>query len=419
MKVRNSLMLAAAVSAAVAAPSAFATNGYFSHGNGMAAKGMGGVGIAVAQDGMATATNPANQMSVGSKLTFGLDWFRPFRSATLIDNSTGAYRDSGSNDYYVPEFAYSTTAGSSSTLGVVVYGAGLGVDYGTPWTVSGGTTNLYVLYKQMTVAPTWATKMGNHSFGVSLNLVRHTFDARGLQGFKGFTQTQTGATGTVIPGLTDTGEDSATGIGWRFGWVGELTPDLSLGAYYQPETNMSKFGRYKELFAQGGDLDIPQQYGIGLAWKVRPATTVGFDVAKINWSGVKSIANSADVAFTSDVQLGKENGLGFGWKDQTIYKLGVSHLIGKWTLRAGYEYAKMPIRADETLFNTIFPAVTEKHYTLGATWAMNNTTDLGLAFMYSPKSELKGAGTQQASGMTNPDLKMDQHSFGISLNVKL
>ena len=103
-----------------------------------------------------------------------------------------------------------------------------------------------------------------------------------------------------------------------------------------------------------------------------------------------------------------------------MFKLGVSHqLNSKWTLRAGYEYAKMPIVADETLFNTIFPAVTEKHYTFGATWQMNNTTDLGLAYMYSPSSEIKGTGTQAASGMTNPDLKMNQNSFGISLNVKM
>jgi long-chain fatty acid transport protein len=415
MKVKKSLVLAAAVAAAVAAPGAFATNGYYSHGYGMAAKGMGGVGIAVAQDGMATATNPANQMSVGSKLTFGMDWFRPFRSATRIQSGTeiNNYKDSGSNDYYIPEFAYATTFGSSSSLGVVVYGAGLGVDYGIPWTVSGGTTNLFVLYKQMTIAPTWATKVGNHSFGVSLNLVRHSFDARGLQGFAGFT------TSGTTNNLTDKGEDAATGIGWKFGWVGELTPAISLGAYFQPETNMSKFGRYSELFAEQGDLDVPQQYGIGLAWKVSPATTVGFDAAKIKWSGVKSMNNTADIALAGH-ELGTNNGLGFGWQDQTVYKLGVSHqLNSKWTLRAGYEYAKMPITAKETLFNTIFPAVTETHYTLGATWQMNNTTDLGLAYMYSPSSEIKGSGTNTPSGMTNPDLKMNQNSFGISLNVKM
>ena len=413
MKVKKSLVLAAAVAAAVAAPGAFATNGYLPHGIGTNAKAMGGVGIALPQDAMAAATNPAGQVLVGNKLSFGMDWFRPFRSATRISNTSTSYVDSGSNDYFVPEFGYATTVGSSSSFGVVVHGAGLGTDYGTPWAVTSGTTNLFSLLKQMYIAPTWATKVGNHAFGASLNIVKGTFDVRGLQGFAGFTPS--GTTNNV----TDRGEDGATGVGVKLGWIGELTPNLSLGATWQPKTDMSKFGRYKELFAEQGDLDIPEQIGLGLAWKAGPATTVGFDVVQIKWSGVKSISNSADVALTSATKLGETDGLGFGWKDQTVYKLGVSHQIGKWTLRAGYNYGKMPMNADETMFNTIAPAVTETHYTFGASWAVSSSTDVALTYMYSPSSELKGSGTQAASGYVNPDLKMNQNSLGISFNVKM
>ena len=36
-----------------------ATNGYFSHGYGIKSQGMAGVGIALPQDGLAAASNPA------------------------------------------------------------------------------------------------------------------------------------------------------------------------------------------------------------------------------------------------------------------------------------------------------------------------------------------------------------------------
>ncbi len=413
MNIKKSLVLAAAVAAAVAAPGAFATNGMLGHGIGTDAKGMGGVGIALPQGGMAAASNPAGQVLVGNRLTFGMDWFRPFRSATLFDAPADSkYRDSGSNDFFMPEFGYATPIGSSSSLGVVVYGAGLGVDYGRP-RANFGTTNLFMLMKQMTIAPTWATKVGNHSFGVSLNLVKANFELNGVQSFNGFTTTGTTAN------LTDKGEDSATGLGVKLGWIGELTPNLSMGATFQPQTSMSKFGRYKEMLAQGGKADVAAQYGLGLAWKATPVTNVGFDVVKIKWSGVKSFSNTADVALVASNKLGEDNGLGFGWKDQTVYKLGVSHQIGKWTLRAGYNYGKSPVVGDESLFNTMAPAVTEKHYTLGASWAVSTSTGVSLAYMYSPSNEVKGVGTQAASGMTNPDLKMNQNSFGIALNVKM
>lgn len=415
MKLKKSLVLAAAVAAAVATHGAFATNGYLGHGIGTNAKAMGGVGIAFPQDAMAAATNPAGQVLVGKKLSIGVDRFAPFRSATRINNTDGSYLASSANEFYIPEFGYTTPYGSNSSLGIVVYGAGLGTDYEKPWSVSGGTTNLLMTLTQMTIAPTWATKTGNHSFGASLNIVRETLDVRGLQGFAGFTPSGTTSY------LTDQGEDSAIGIGVKLGWIGELTPNFSMGATLQPQTSMSKFGKYKELLAEQGKMDAPAQYGLGFAFKASSATVVGFDVVKVKWNSIKSFGNTANVASNAaaGTRLGDNNGLGFGWQDQTVYKLGVSHQLGKWTLRAGYNYGKTPIPASETLFNTIAPAVTEKHYTMGASWAVSNSTDVALQYMYSPSSEVKGTGSNVASGMTNPNLKMDQNSFGIALNIKM
>ncbi|QLQ01512.1 MAG: outer membrane protein transport protein [Thiobacillus sp.] len=40
--------------------------------------------------------------------------------------------------------------------------------------------------------------------------------------------------------------------------------------------------------------------------------------------------------------------MGFGWKDQTIYKLGVNWGVNeRLQLRAGYNYGKSPIPDDQ------------------------------------------------------------------------
>ena len=44
---------------------AMATDGYFSPGYGVKSQGMGGVGIALPQDGLAAAANPAGTAFVG------------------------------------------------------------------------------------------------------------------------------------------------------------------------------------------------------------------------------------------------------------------------------------------------------------------------------------------------------------------
>ena len=56
-----------------------ATDGYFSHGYGVKSQGMGGVGIALPQDGLAAAANPAGTAFVGDRFDLGLVWFRPSR----------------------------------------------------------------------------------------------------------------------------------------------------------------------------------------------------------------------------------------------------------------------------------------------------------------------------------------------------
>ena len=70
--------------------SAFATNGYFSHGYGIRAKGMGGAATAMSIDAMGGANNPASMVWVGDRLDIGVDYFRPIRSARREGSFGGA-----------------------------------------------------------------------------------------------------------------------------------------------------------------------------------------------------------------------------------------------------------------------------------------------------------------------------------------
>ena len=77
-------LLASSIALLLGSSSAFATNGYFSHGYGMKAKGMAGVGIALPQDSIAAATNPAGMALIGDRADLGLDVFKPSRGAEVI-----------------------------------------------------------------------------------------------------------------------------------------------------------------------------------------------------------------------------------------------------------------------------------------------------------------------------------------------
>ena len=105
MKLKKIVLLLAV--AGIASP-AFATDGYFSDGYGMTAKGMGGAATAMATDSLGGANNPASMVWVGDRFDAGLDLFSPRRSIERSGSQAGlnGSADSGSNLFYIPEFGY-------------------------------------------------------------------------------------------------------------------------------------------------------------------------------------------------------------------------------------------------------------------------------------------------------------------------
>jgi long-chain fatty acid transport protein len=410
---------------------ASATNGYFSHGIGIKAKGMGGVGIALPQDSLAAATNPAGMVLVGDRMDLGVDWFMPDRTATWGPNHVqyapvpvaGAEFNSGSNNFLIPEFGYNMMLGEKMSLGVSVFGnGGMNTDYGKI-ALGGGTTNTYSNLEQLFIAPTFAMKLNpQHSVGVTLNVVFQNFEARGLQGFDPVSS----SSGSV----TDRGKDYSHGVGLKFGWIGQLTNDFSVGATYQSKTDMSKFDKYKGLFAEQGNFDIPETYGIGLAFKATPKMTVAADIVQINYGDIRALANDGSryPIAGGGPALGLDNGSGFGWTDQTVYKLGLSYQYRPdLLLRAGYNYAQNPIKDNkQTYFNILAPATVEQHLTLGATWTLANKAELSVSYMHAFEKKITGVanadGNTGATGFVSGwpvDLKMSQDSLGIAYAWKM
>jgi len=64
---------------AVTSP-AFATNGYLSHGYGIKSRGLAGAGIALPQESMIIATNPAGISFLGNRVDVSAALFSPRRN---------------------------------------------------------------------------------------------------------------------------------------------------------------------------------------------------------------------------------------------------------------------------------------------------------------------------------------------------
>lgn len=449
MKIQSSRLLAVAVTAMLAtAGNAYATNGYFLIGHGAGSVGMGGVGVTSPQDSLCVAANPAcigefdrPQFDVGAAL------FDPRRRSGLslgrdIDSNTW----SGVNTYLLPGMGFVFPFNDELTIGFGMMGnGGAGVSYKPNFFASPGEY-LGVDFVQLIIPIAASYKINkNHTLALSVIPARQRFLAQGLDEFKPFSTDQNH--------FTNMGHDYANGLGAQVGWVGHfLDNQVTLGATFASKIYFHKFNLYRGLFAGNGSFDAPSHFAIGIGLKPVENLTVALDVQKILYSDIPSIGNrgpiptgtgnlpnacdpAAPVSTTncSGTSLGGPSGSGFGWVDQTVYKLGIAYKNAfpswfgedKLTLRAGYNYGKTPIQEDQLLFNLLAPATSEKHYTIGATYNLADQSIFGfgsegaltVAYQQSPTKVMSGP-VIGVSGSGTASFEMYQKAIDIAYTLK-
>jgi long-chain fatty acid transport protein len=400
------------------AGSAYATNGYFSHGYGMKAKGMAGASTAMHDDAFGGANNPAAGAFAGNRMDLGVDLFSPIREATNVGGTAAGQSGQSDSDYFlVPEFGYNRMVNNNLALGVTVYGnGGMNTDYPTVGggNILGGSTSLGVDLMQLIVAPTAAYKVNaTHSIGISPLLGYQRFKAEGLSGFNNYSSSNTH--------LTNVGYDDAFGYGVRIGYMGKITPTVTIGAAYASKINFEEFDMYKGLFAEQGDFDIPENYNIGVAWQATPALKVALDYQRINYNDVAAVGNPVSNLLALNNLLGTANGPGFGWDNIDVWKLGVEYKYSQQlTLRAGYSQNDNPISGTdqgEAMFNILAPAVNEKHATLGFTYTLATGDEVTMSYAHAFDNEVSG--TRPGFGGGVDTIKMYQNSIGIQYSWKM
>ena len=135
--------------------SAWATNGYFTHGVSTAEKGLAGAGVAYSQDTLAAANNPAGMVWQGKRYDVGAAIFGPMRSysakggpqsgcspsgqCTFSIGDGDQSIDSENEAFLIPQFGYNWVIDPDRTIGISVFGnGGMNTEY------KGGSATVFV-----------------------------------------------------------------------------------------------------------------------------------------------------------------------------------------------------------------------------------------------------------------------------------
>lgn len=413
----------APVLALIAPGVAHATDGYFLNGTGAKAKGAGGVEIAMPQDSLAVAVNPASATDLDTRLDVGFEVFVPRRGAEISGNAAGLngpHSGNGSNPFVLPEFGYVRKLDDRLSIGLTISGnGGMNTHYNTsPFAAFGDTGPAGVNLRQVIISPTVGYKVApGHALGFSPTLMVQSFAMSGAQPFSGF---------SVAPdAFTNKGDSWATGAGFRVGYLGTVMPGLKVGAFYQSKIRSTRFKKYAGLFADGGKFDVPSAWGAGISFKPDATLTLGFDYKRIEYSKVAAVGNSIGLLFQNN-PFGSTNGPGFGWRDIGVWKAGAVYQAGPgFVLRGGYGRSDNPVPQGETLLNVLAPGVVRGHLTAGASIDLSPTAELTGYIMHAPKQTVQGSGSIPAGfppagfGGGEANVHLSETAFGLSYGLKL
>ena len=425
------LALAVASLAATSMP-ALATNGYWSHGYGPKSKAMVGACVAMPLEGMCNAINPAGAVHLGNEIELGLsvfapdhgfhannDWIPPdpvMMGPAHIDS--GNYV-SGQDYFYIPAFNYNRMLDERSSISVTAGGnGGMNTDYQgaifrnfshpmMPSTWATDPTGIDLM--QGFVGVNYGYKVDDkNSIGVMPFLAIQTFEAKGLQPFTPFSKHP--------DKVTNNGREISYGAGLRLGWMGQVTDELSLGASYQTRSYMQPFDDYAGLFAEDGDFDIPANFDLGFAYKIKPELTFSFGYQRIDYSSVKALSNESDMPFMpGQTLMGCDDCMGFGWEDVNVYRFAFQWDYSKdLTFRAGYSWASDAFPDSQALLNVLAPAVVREHYTVGASKKIDANNEVSFGLTYAPEEKVEG--TNVNTGPQTGYLYMDQWDLTVGWN---
>jgi long-chain fatty acid transport protein len=390
---------------------------------GAKASGMAATGIAYPQDAFAGAYNPAGIVEIGNRVDIGIDWIRdkgkaevtltkskqfspfrksynPFKSPNMIN------ADLGINSNFTTEICGDSW---DWAFGMVLYNHNYQKTSYQKSIHFLGSTKVGMEYIHEVLSPILSLRVNEcHCIGMSVDVHLQRTSVKGLQSYANRVLSES-------PNhVTNKGYAYSSGVGVTLGWKWLATEALTVGAVYRSKVSMSKLHKYKGLFAEGGGLDTPEEWGLGLAYQFLPCSTFTFDVIWLNWQGVKSYHNQLH-AHGRFKRLGSNEGPGFGFQNQIFYRFGIDYALNEhWTVRMGFRHTNPFIKKTQTFSNITNCDTIENYLSLGATYTYISN-EFTIFYAYGFENTIRGKkAIPSFIGEGNVNLTESKNVLGLS-----
>jgi long-chain fatty acid transport protein len=215
---------------------------------------------------------------------------------------------------------------------------------------------------------------------------------------------------------------SGMGIGFSLGLLAKPADMLSIGLSFKTKNTVKFEGTAKNTAFQTlnayetdyeRDLAWPLWIGAGIALRPTNKLILTADVQFSQWSDTqKKIVTEYKNAVWAGAMDEKARTMEMNWEDKTQIRFGAQYqLTEMFALRAGYYYDPAPA-PDETI-NIIFPSITYKAITFGASYCLGKVNlDFGFEYLLGSDRDIAPSDKGNMPGIHGMDILAP--SLGVS-----
>jgi long-chain fatty acid transport protein len=367
---------------------------------------------ATADDPSALLYNPAGITQLpGIQTMLGMTTILPHTQVTMAGTTTGL----NANLWYAPHAYLTYQLNDCNWLGLGVFSPfGLGTEFPSTW--AGRYNNYYARIKTVEINPNWAYKVNDKlSIALGLNVMWFQFKD-----------------GKAIP--TAAGDVHAELLGDSWGWGFNAAVQyrpldwMSLGVSYRSRESQQLEGdasfvkpaglpsTYFRNTSAHGDLNLPDEVFIGIAFKPMKNLTIGGGGIFTRWNTFDALTIVYDTNLLggagTTVSSTPKN-----WKNVWKYQVGVEWNALDWLdLRLGFTYDEEPI--PDSSIDMMVPGNDRQMYSFGVGFHRYNWT-LDLSYTYEVIQDRDVAARAGDGILTATQIKGgDAHLIGMSLGYK-
>ncbi|MGQ0619340.1 MAG: OmpP1/FadL family transporter [Panacagrimonas sp.] len=389
-------------------------SGLYTNGSGIKSLGAGGLSLVLAEDSYTLASNPAGASAMGWRQDYGLDFQAVQPEARISGNLLGPDKTFGSrlHGFFIPQGGFARPLSERVSIGATAFYGGFGTEYEpSPYRRFLGQKRASIQLLQAGVSFAAAYLVApRQSLGLALNLSYQMVEVEGVQSFA-----------LLLPSenrrhFSNQGIAGAPGLGFTLGWLGEITPQLLGALAYRSKTWSRRIKEYEGLLPEQGRVEFPQNLSAGLLWEFVPGAYIGYEFQRVFYTSEAATGNSFDGQIIGAEPFGSDHGPGFGWNNQNLHRLGLGwRCTERLSLRAGHADATQNVPASQTLLAALAPSISQRHYTLGATYRFASHWELSGYWSYSPHTVVRGEGSiPLLIGGGEADIDLRSTSMGFS-----